>query len=196
MNEILSPQQITKEAQSAYKAGDYAAAAQSFEAARQGYLSANDPVMAAEMANNASVALLQAGDAEGALQAVEGTDEIFRQASERKRQAMALGNMAAALEALKRNEEAEQTYWQSAEILKELGEKDLRLSVMQSISALQLRTGKQLQAVATMHSGVENLEKPTLKQRFLKRLLNIPMNLLNKQSKSTNELEDGNNHDA
>jgi tetratricopeptide (TPR) repeat protein len=194
INEVLNPQQITKEAQSAYKAGDYVAAAQSFEAARQGYLSANDLVMAAEMANNVSVALLQAGDAQSALHAVEGTDIVFNEAGERKRQAMALGNRAAALEALKRSEEAEQAYWQSAQILKELGEEDLRLSVMQSISALQLRTGKQFQAVATMHSGMENLEKPTPKQRFLKRLLNIPMNLLNKQQVS--ELEDGNDHDS
>ena len=52
MNEILSPQQIEKEAKAAYKAGDYAAAAQSFEAARQSYLSADDALMAAEMANN------------------------------------------------------------------------------------------------------------------------------------------------
>jgi len=194
MNEVLNPQQITKEAQSAYKAGDYVAAAQSFEAARQGYLSANDLVMAAEMANNVSVALLQAGDAQRALEAVEGTDIVFKEAGERKRQAMALGNRAAALEALKRSEEAEQAYWQSAEILKDLDEKDLRLSVMQSISALQLRTGKQFQAVATMHSGMENLEKPTPKQRFLKRLLSIPMNLLNKQQVS--ELEDGNDHNS
>ena len=188
MNEILSPQQIAKEAKSAYKKGDYAVAAQSFEAARQGYLLANDVVVAAEMANNCSVALLQAGDKDGALTAVEGTETVFLEAGDRKRQAMALGNQGAALEALGRLEEAEQAYWKSAEILKEIGEKDLRVSVMQSISALQLRTGRQLQAVASMHAGVENIDKPTPKQRFLKRLLGIPMHLLNKQS---TELPDG-----
>lgn len=188
MNEVLSPKQIIKEAKSAYKAGDFATAAQSFEAARQGYLSTDDIVMAAEMANNASVALLQAGDKAGALSAVEGTDTIFLEAGDRKRQAMALGNQAAALEALGHLEKAERTYWKSAEILKEIGEKDLRVDVMQSISALQLRTGRQLQAVASMHAGVNDIDKPTPKQRFLKRLLGIPMNLLNKQS---TELPDG-----
>ena len=182
MNEILSPQQIAKEAQSAYSEGDYAGAAQSFEAARQSYLSAGDDILAAEMANNGSVALLQAGDAEGALKAVQGTPEIFSLAEDRKRQAMALGNQAAALEALHRLEEAEQIYWQSAEILKILGENDLRLSVMKSISALQLRSGRQLQAVATMQSGMDGLEKLTPKQRLLKRLLNIPTKLLGDKS--------------
>ena len=68
MNEVLSPQQIAQEAKSAYQAGEFATAAQSFEAARQGYLSADNFIMAAEMANNCSVALLQAGDKEGAWQ--------------------------------------------------------------------------------------------------------------------------------
>lgn len=178
MNETLTPQQIAKEAQSAYKMGDYASAAQSYAAARQSYLAANDPLMAAEMANNLSVALLQAGDPQGAWQAVEGTAILFSQAGDRKRQALALGNQAAALEALQRPEEAEQAYWLSAEILKDLGETDLRLSVMQSISAMQLRSGRQLQAVATMQAGIENIEKPTPKQRLLKRLLNVPMKMI------------------
>lgn len=192
MNEILTPQQIAKEAKSAYRAGDYAAAAKSFEAARQGYQSANDTQMAAEMANNCSVALLQVGDNEGALEAVDGTEVIFLEAGDSKRQAMALGNKAAALEALDRLEEAETTYWKAADILKELGETELRLPLMQSISALQLRTGRQLQAVASMHAGVNNIEKPTMKQRILKRLLGIPIQILNTKSK---ELPDGTNED-
>jgi tetratricopeptide (TPR) repeat protein len=191
MNEILSPKQIEKEAKAAYKAGDFTAAAQSFEAARQGYLSANEAVMAAEMANNCSVALLQSGDKEGALRVVEGTEAVFIEAGDRKRQAMALGNQAAALEALNRLDEAEQAYWKSAEILKEIGETDLRLSVMQSISALQLRTGRQMQAVATMHAGVENIKKPSLKQRFIKSILGVPMQILANQNK---ELTDGDDH--
>lgn len=193
MNEILSPQQIAKEAKSAYKKGDYAAAAQSFEAARQSFLSANDKVSAAEMANNCSVALLQAGDKEGALAMVQGTEAVFVEVGDRKRQAMALGNQAAALEELNRLEEAEQTYWKSAEILKEIGEKDLRVSIMQSISAIQLRTGRQLQAVASMHAGVDEIDKPNPKQRFLKGLLGIPMKLLTKQ---TTELPDGRNNNS
>lgn len=190
MNDILTPKQIAKEAKSAYRAGDYANAAQSFEAARQGYLAENNTRMAAEMSNNCSVASLQAGDHEIALQAVAGIDTIFAETGDRKLQAMTLGNRAAALEALDRLEEAEQVYWQAAEIFKEIGETELRLPIMQAISALQLRTGRQLQAVASMYAGVDKVEKPTLKQRFLKRLLGIPIGMLNNQSE---ELTDGNN---
>jgi len=193
MRDILTPQQMAKEAKSAYRVGDYAEAARSFEAARHGYLSANDAEMAAEMANNCSVSLLQAGENEAALKALEGSEFVFIQAGDRKRQAMTLGNQAAALDALGRLEEAEQIYWQAAGILKELGETELRLPIMQSISALQLRTGRHLQAVASMYAGVEKIKNPTLKQRFLKRLLGIPIQLLNNQSK---ELPDGTNDNS
>jgi len=190
MSEILTPIQIAKEAKSAYLAGDYFAADRSFKAARQGYLSANNPLMAAEMANNCCVALLQAGENQAALAALEGIEDIFIKAGDRIRQAMTLGNKATALEALNILEEAELTYWKASKIFNELGETELRLPLMQSISLIQLRTGRQLQAVTSMYAGVDNIEKPTLKQRFLKRLLGIPIQLVNNISK---EPTDGTN---
>jgi tetratricopeptide (TPR) repeat protein len=190
MSEILSLEKIAQEAKSHYKSGDYQTAAKSFEAARQGYLSKNDHLKAAEMANNASVALLQAGEFEASLSALDGIEDIFKDTGDRKRQAMTLGNQAAALEALNRLDEAERIYWQAEKIFKEIGETDLRLPIMQSISKLQLRTGRQLQAVASMYAGVEDIKKPTLKQRFLKRCLGIPMRILDQQM---NELPDGSN---
>jgi tetratricopeptide (TPR) repeat protein len=192
MNDILSPQQINFEAKSFYQVGDYIKAAKSFEAARQGYLLVSDVIMAAEMANNCSVSYLMAGENESALQALEGVENVFIQAGDQKRQAMTLGNQAAALDALGRLDEAEQVYWQAAEIFKILGDTELRLPIMQSISSLQLRTGRHFQAVASMYAGVENIKNPSLKQRFLKRLLGIPFQMLNNQSKVLNDGTDDN----
>ena len=149
--------------------------------------------MGAEMANNCCVAFLQAGEPQAALDAVSGADVVFRITGDPKRQAMSLGNKGAALEALGHLEEAEQIYWEAAEIFSELGESELRLPLMQSISAIQLRTGRQLQAVASMYAGVENIKKPTIKQRFLRHLLRIPLDILYKQTK---ELTDGIHHNS
>ena len=95
-----------------------------------------------------------------------------------RRQAFALGNRAAALEALGHLDDAAQDYENSANILKDIGEHELRADVLQSLSAIQLRTRKPLQALATMRAGIDNVEHPTLKQRLLKRLLNIPFRFL------------------
>ncbi len=164
----------------AYEREDYEAAAQAYGLAAQSLREAGEPLSAAEIENNRSVALLQAGDPQAALEAVEGTADLFAQAGDRRRQALALGNQAAALQALKRYEEAEHAYRLSAGLLAELGENELRASVMRAISELQLRTGRQLEAVASMHSGLEGIERPGVKQRLVKRLLEMPFKFLSR----------------
>jgi tetratricopeptide (TPR) repeat protein len=179
MNEMLSPQLLAAEGQTAYKRGDYLAAANTFEAASASYKSAGDHLSAAEMANNRSVALLQAGDAQLSLDAVLGTDEIFAEAGDVRRQAMALGNQAAALEALRRLDEAIDAYERSAELLSQIEDRETRVSVMQALSALQLRRGRQLEALATMQAGLNGVKHPTPKQRMLRRLLQLPLKFMN-----------------
>lgn len=180
MSEARSPQKIAEEGKSAYQNGDFMNAAQLFEAARQGYETAGDSLTSAEMANNASVAYVQAGEADAALKAVEGTPAIFAAAGDLRRQGMALGNYAAAMEGLNRLQEAAEYYQQSAEVLQQAGEDQLRANVLQSLSTLQFRTGKQLQALASMQAGLEGMKKPNPRQRILKRLLDIPFSMLNK----------------
>jgi tetratricopeptide (TPR) repeat protein len=181
MAETLSPQKLSKEGTSAYKRGDYLMAAQSFEAAVQAYIASDDKLNAAEMANNCSVAYLQAGEAEAALKAVQDTPEIFAEAGDVKRQGMAEGNKASALEALERLDEATDAYLRSAELLQQAGEDQLRANALSSLSALQFKKGRQLQALASMQSGLNGVKKPTAKQKFIKKLLDIPFQMINKQ---------------
>ncbi len=180
MTETKTPQQLSKVGKAAYQRGDFMEAAHQFEAAGQGYLAQGDAVNAAEMANNCSVAYLQAGEAEAALQVVQGTDETFAAAGDLRRQGMAVGNRGAALEGLGRNDEALAAYEKSAELLKQAGDDASYSSVMQSLSALQLKTGKQLQALSTMQAGLNAVEHPSPKQRLIKRLLTVPFKLMNK----------------
>ena len=184
MNEQISPEKIAKEAKSAYHRGDFLQAARSYEAARQAYLVRDDQLNAAEMANNASVAFLQGGDAESALKAAESTAEVFAQASDLRRQGIALGNIGAALDALDHDEEALAFYQQSADVLERAGEDQFRASVMQSLSMLQFRTGRQLQALSTMQHGLEQVKYPSPKQSFLKKLLRIPLDMATRNKPS------------
>ena len=178
MKEVKFPASLVKNGKAAYEKKEYLEAATLFEAASQGYLAADDRLNSAEMLNNSSVAYLQANRPEEALQAVEGTEQIFAEAGDLRRQGIALGNRAAALEKLDRLDAAFQAYEQSAELLQAAGEVELRLNVMQALSTLQLRTGKQLQAVASLHAGLSAVKKPSLKQKLLKRLLEAPEHLL------------------
>jgi tetratricopeptide (TPR) repeat protein len=181
MNETLSPAQLAKDAQRSYKKEDYLKAAQEFQAAAEGYQSIGSHLDAAEMFNNSSVAYIQADDAQSALEVVAGTANVFAEAGDLRRQGLALGNHATALEASGQLEEALEMYQQSAELLKQAGETNMRASVMQSLSALQLKTGHQLEALATMQAGLDGIDKPNPKQRALKKLLQMPFKMLNGQ---------------
>ncbi len=177
-NEVLSPKQLADEGWVKYKLGDYLSAARVFNAAAKGFTSTGEMLSAAEMANNCSVALLKHGDAQGALDAVGGTEGIFTEAGDILRQAMAAGNRGAALDELGLLEEAMAAYRESATLFKQAGEHELRAHVMQSLSKIQLRKGQHLQAFATMYAGVEGIERPNPRQKFLTALMRIPLRFL------------------
>ena len=176
--DIKDPEKLAEDAKKFYDQGKYLEAAEGFDLARNSYEEQNKPSQAAEMANNQSVALLQAGEAELSLEAVTGTEEVFKQSGDDVKVAMAIGNRAAALEAMSRLDEAEAAYQKSADILKSSGESDMHAHVMKSLSALQIRRGKQLEGIINMKSSLEGVENPNLKQRFLKKLLKLPFKFL------------------
>jgi tetratricopeptide (TPR) repeat protein len=178
--QTLTPEELDREGNAAYEREDFEEAAQLFEAAEQGFAAAGDLLKAAEMANNRSVVLLQAKETQAALAAVGNTPEVFAQAGDTRRHAMAVGNKAAALAGLGNREEAEALYWESARLLKEIGEMELRASVLQAISRLQMRSGRYMEAVASMQSGLDQVEIPSITQRFLKKLLQFPSRILNR----------------
>jgi tetratricopeptide (TPR) repeat protein len=174
----FAPDQLIEKAQAAYQAGEFLQAASLFETAAQEYELDNDPLKAAEMKNNRSVALLKAGDNTRALLAAQGTDQIFLQAGDKKRQAIALGNQAAALEAQGKNDQALILYRQCSDLLKEVDDLPSRTFVLKSISALQMRTGKQFEAMASMEAALDATEHLTFKEWILKKLLRVPFKML------------------
>jgi tetratricopeptide (TPR) repeat protein len=176
--ETVNPKQLAEEGQADYSKGKYLSAAKLYKTAADGYSSAGDEILAAEMANNSSVAFLRSGDPLSALNIVKGTDEEFAKHGEYLKQAIALGNRAAALEALKRLDEALESYTKSAELLNTLGEFELRAYVQQSVSAMKLRKGQYLEAYASMLDGVRKIDKPNFKQKLLKTLIDLPFKFL------------------
>ncbi len=176
--EILDPQQLATEGQAEYQRKEYLSAARRYKAAADGFSAMGDHLKAAEMENNCSVAYLMGGNAQAAHDSAAGTDEIFALAGDKKQQAMALGNQAAAFDKLNQSEKAIELYSKSAELLGEMGEFELRATVLQALSTILLRKKRFLEAYATMRTGVMDIKKPTLKQRLLKSLVQIPYKLI------------------
>lgn len=175
-------QQLSAQAKQAYDQKDYQGAARLFHQAAEAYQAQGDMLSAAEMLNNCCVAHLQAENYREALDCVLGTDEVFAHAGDLRRQALALGNRAAALEGLKRFAEAEESYRRSGELLRQVEDHDNYAVVMQSLSRVQLRQGHQLEALASMQAGVNNMKKPSLSQRLIRKILRLPIDYLTNKS--------------
>jgi len=161
-----------------FRQGRFSDAAEGFRAAREAYAQAGDLPAAAEAANNQGVALLQAGRPQEARRAVEGTLDVFERAGDPARAAQAVGNLASAADACGDPEVAERLYQAAVERFAALGDGAAQAIVLNSLSQLQLKRGRPLEALTTMQTGLEHKPRRSLRDRWLQRLLRLPSRLL------------------
>lgn len=167
------PTTLAENGKQEYEKGNYVAAADLFYLASQAYANAQEPLNAAEMKNNQSVALLQAGKAKEALAATEGTEIIFQQAGDIKRQAIAVSNRAAALEGLKKWKEALAEYDRAAALFEQIGEGDMHSIVRKAAANINLKHGRINDSQMDVYDSLRLVQKPTLTQRIMKFLVRI-----------------------
>jgi tetratricopeptide (TPR) repeat protein len=167
------PSKLAEDGKRAFGKKQFDLAADLFRQAADGYSLNRAELLAAEMKNNLSVALLQAGKPREALEAALDTDQVFAGANDLNRQAMAIGNQAAALEALKRYDEAIAYYEKSADLFAQAGAGDMQAMVMKSAAALKLKSGKITDSAFKMMGALEAKEKPTFFERILKFLIRM-----------------------
>lgn len=171
---------LADEGKSLYQAKKYLPAANSFSLAAEEYHALGKSLLGAEMRNNQCVSLLLAKNPRQALEAVKGTSSVFADAGQMLNAGMALGNQATALKDLGENDLALEAFAKAAEIFRSVDEEELYLQTMQSVSALKLKSRDLGGALFSMQKGIEGIEKPTWRQKILKKLLKIPDNLFNK----------------
>ena len=117
---------------------------------------------------------MKSGESQNALNIILGIDELYEKSGDVHRQAITLGNQASALEKLNLQEQAAKKYEESSRLFKQIGDLENRSIVLQSLSELQMKMGHQLDAMATMQVSLLNKKKPSIFDRFLKKLLQIP----------------------
>jgi tetratricopeptide (TPR) repeat protein len=177
-SETPSPQELEKLALSAFRESRLDEAIHAFTTAQEGFLAEGNAVKAAEMASSLSVVLLKANRTDEALEAASGTPEIFLQAGEKTLAAQAYGNLGSALEACGNLANAEEAYHQAANLFGSLGDGEHHRYTMQSLSQLQLRQGRTLEALSTMQHSLDAQPRLGIRQRLLRALLKLPNRLL------------------
>jgi tetratricopeptide (TPR) repeat protein len=168
-----SPESLAELGKLAYEAGKFTAASNFFQQAEEVYKRSNKKLMAAEMANNRSVALLQAGDAQSSLKACKDTHLIFADAGDALREGLALGNQAAALKELGKKKESLELFKQSANRLEKAGDKKNLAVVHKTIASIEMESGDNLGAMSSMLDALRTQEKLTWQQKLMRKLFGL-----------------------
>jgi tetratricopeptide (TPR) repeat protein len=177
-SETSSPNELEILALNAYREGRLDEAAQAFTTARQAFLAEGDELKAAEMSSSLSVVHLKAERPNEALEAASEPPEVFTRYGEETLAAQAYGNLGSALEACGDLVGAEKAYRQAAELFASLGDSEHHRYTMQSLSRLQLRQGRPLEALSTMQVSLDAQPRLRIRDRLVRWLLKLPNRLL------------------
>ena len=173
----VDPAEIAEKALQAYKQEAFDLAIDLFEQAKSAYSIAGDPVKAAEMANNLSVAFSQVDRYTAALEVLNDTFDVFLQHGEMMKAAQSLGNEAAAYEGMQEWEKAETLYEQAVDRFAQLGEQESQHYTLQALSRVRLRQGRAMEAVSTMQGALETDAKSNWRTRLVSKILSLPSRL-------------------
>lgn len=173
-----SATELKDQALRAFQADQLTDAAEKFAAAAQAFADSGDQGAAAEMRNNVCVVRLAEKQWDAALAAVEGTPKIFHDLGDRLREAQALSNLAAAHDGAGHLDLAAELYTQAIDLFAALGEKENRAACFKALSALQIKQGKQFQALASMEAALNQTPKLSAREKTLKGLIDQAMRLI------------------
>lgn len=173
---------IKEQALKDYSKKRYQQAIDGFKQCLQVYKESDDDLSIAEMQNNLCVTYVQLKNGDEALSSVQDTDKVFAAHGDLKKQAMALANTASALELLHRNEEALDLYQRALDLFKEVGEKEMRTSVLRRVADLQLKSRRELQAMASMEAVYDQEGKSSIKDSFFRTIIKNIRKLITKQN--------------
>jgi tetratricopeptide (TPR) repeat protein len=96
------------------------------------------------------------------------------------REAQAVANLAAAHDGAGHVEQAAELYGQAIDLFGALNEKENRAACFKKLSALQIKQGQQLQALASMRSGLNLSSELSAKEKTLKTMLDTAMKMIGK----------------
>ena len=175
---MTSPTELKEQGLAAHRAERLSEAAEKFTEAAQAFEAAGERGAAAEMRNNLCVVKMAEEDWEAAIAAVEPTPAIFHALGDAMREAQATANLAAAHDGAGHDTVAMDLYQQAIDQFGELGEKDTRAACFKKLSGLQIKHGQQMQALASMRSGLNLTTELSPKEKALKGMLNQALKMI------------------
>lgn len=154
-----------------YRNGQYAEAAAKFVEAQQAYAAANDQPNAAECANNCGVCWRQAAKWDEATAAFAEARSMFQALNDAKGEGQVVGNLGDLAESQNDKDRAAELYLEAIDLLEKAGAKDLAKDTYTSLSRLRLKRRDFMGAIGAYDAGIDEIEKPSVMQRVVRRIL-------------------------
>ncbi len=172
----MTAKKLHEQGVSLFRQEKYQAALEKFNEALAA--AGDDTQRAAEIYNDVGVVQKQLEDFPAAHQALDEAWRRFVDLDHKKGQAQTLGNRASVYEAEEKQEEAVETYKESATMFEELGESQMAMYVWQAVSRLRMNQKQYIAAIGAYEEGIQNMPEGSFKKKVMQQLLKLPGNML------------------
>lgn len=173
-----SAQELKQEGLRLFEEGLYDEAGETFEQAREMFVTAGEESEAAEMVNNLGVIYRLQGKWDEAIASLEDARAIFARLGDQEREAQTLGNLGGLYSSKGERDKAKECLRQAADIFAELGDEQHQGETLLALGVQEWKTGDRSAGIAVYEAGLHTLKKPTVSQRTLRTLLKLRTRLL------------------
>ena len=178
MDGTVSAQATKEEGIRLFREGLYDEAAARFQQARDEFEAQGNEIEAAEMVNNIGLVRRLEGKWNESEDALQQALDVFTQQGDRSRQAQALGNLGGLYASQGQRDKAKEYLSHAAEIFGELKDTQRQGETLLALGAQLWKTGDRGGGLSTYESGLQSLDKPSISQKALRRLLSFRNRLL------------------
>lgn len=161
-----------------FRFGEYEDAAACFDEAHGLYVELDNPRGQGEMLNNLGAIHTQEGRWEQAVEAFSKAETIFESLDDKDGQAQTLGNQGTMYRHQGDKETSVEHLKKAANLFHETGDWKNEATTLRVISRIRLGQARWFEALHFYDLSLACIEPPGLKERTLRRLVQIPLNML------------------
>jgi tetratricopeptide (TPR) repeat protein len=161
-----------------FRFGEYEEAASSFSEAHALYVELDNARGQGEMLNNLGAIHTQQGEWEQAVDAFSKSRMVFEALDDTDGLAQTLGNLGTMYRHQGDAEKSVEYLKEAANLFQETGDSEKQASTLRVISRIRLGQARWFEALHFYDLSLTCIEPPGLKERILRRVVQIPLNIL------------------
>jgi tetratricopeptide (TPR) repeat protein len=161
-----------------FRFGEYEEAAAQFDEAHALYGELDNVKGQAEMLNNLGAIHTQEGRWDEAIEAFTQAKAVFESLEDKDGQAQTLGNLGTTYRHKDDKEAAVEHLKEAVSLFHDIGEREKEAATLTVLSRIRLGQGRWFEALHFYDLSLGCSEPPGLKERILRRFVQIPLNML------------------